>query len=69
MKNKDIRELSIAEIGKKLRDDRDELLHLRLRKDTGQVENPARIRILRREIARLETIRRQKEAAASTAAA
>lgn len=63
MKIKEIRELSIAELDKKVRDDRDELLHLRLRKETGQVEDPARIRILRREIARLITVRNQKAAA------
>lgn len=60
MKAKDIRELSVAEIEKKLRDMRDELLGLNLRKKTGQVENTGRIRVLRREIARFETIKSQK---------
>lgn len=60
MKTKDIRELSVAEIEKKLRDMRDELLGLNLRKKTGQVENTGRIRVLRREIARFETIKSQK---------
>lgn len=60
MKTKDIRELSKAEIEKKLREMRDELLGLNLRKKTGQVENTGRIRILRREIARFETINSQK---------
>ena len=60
MKAKDIRELSVAEIAKKLRDMRDELLGLNLRKKTGQVENTGRIRVLRREIARFETIKSQK---------
>lgn len=64
MKSKDIRELSPDEIRKKLRDLRDELVNLRVRKQTGQVENPSRIRTVRRDIARLETILKQKASAA-----
>ncbi len=55
-----IREMTPEELAKTLRSDREELLNLRLRKNTGQVENPARIRMLRREIARLETIARSR---------
>lgn len=58
-----IREMTPEEIAKTFHSDREELLNLRLRKNTGQVENPARIRTLRREIARLETISREKGAA------
>ncbi|MBQ6534479.1 MAG: 50S ribosomal protein L29 [Opitutales bacterium] len=61
MKTKDIRELSVEEISKKLRDMRAELLNLNVRKGTGQIENPARIRELRRDIARCETIKTQKK--------
>lgn len=60
MKAKEIRELSVEEIGKKLRDMREELLNLNMRKGVAQVENTARIRQLRRDIARFETIRKQK---------
>lgn len=60
MKAKEIRELSVEEIAKKIRDMRDELLNLNIRKGTGQVENTSRIRQLRRDIARLETIKTQK---------
>jgi large subunit ribosomal protein L29 len=63
MKIADIRELSVNEIEKKIRDNRSELLNLRLRKQTGQVEKPHLIRSLRRDIARLETILRQKSVA------
>jgi len=59
-----IREMTPEELSKKLREDRDELLTLRLRKNTGQVDNPARIRTLRREIARIETVSREKKGAA-----
>jgi large subunit ribosomal protein L29 len=60
MTSKEIRELSPAEIQTKLRDTRNELLQLRLRKHTGQVEKPHMIRVLRKDIARLETILAQK---------
>ncbi|MBO7520768.1 MAG: 50S ribosomal protein L29 [Opitutales bacterium] len=60
MKSKDIRELSVEELDKKLREMREELLGLNIRKKTGQVENTARIRVLRRDIARFETIKSQK---------
>jgi large subunit ribosomal protein L29 len=56
MTAKEIRELSAVEIDTKLRDTRAELLHLRLRKNTGQVEKPHLLRTLRKDIARLLTI-------------
>ena len=61
MKSKDIRELSVEELDKKLREMREELLGLNIRKKTGQVENTARIRVLRRDIARFETVKSQKK--------
>ncbi|GHC08850.1 50S ribosomal protein L29 [Cerasicoccus arenae] len=63
MNAKDIRELSPEELNKKLRESRDELVNLRVRKQVGQVENPAQLRTIRRDIARIETILRQKGAA------
>ncbi len=60
MKTKDIRELPLAELGKKIRDSRDQLLELRLKKQTGQVEKTHEITALRRGIARMETIRVEK---------
>lgn len=65
MKAKEIRDLSTQELEKNLRDKRGELLQLRLRKNTGQLENSHLLTTLRRDIARLETIRRQKTVAAS----
>ena len=61
MKSKEIRELSAEEVAKKLREMREELLNLDIRKGTGQVENTGRIRELRRDIARFETIKTQKK--------
>jgi len=60
MKAKEVRELSLEEIEQKLRDARAELDSINIRKVTGQVENTGRIRVLRRDIARLETIKTQK---------
>jgi large subunit ribosomal protein L29 len=64
MKAKEIRELSPAEIQAKLRSTRDQLLQLRLRKQTGQVERTDELRTLRKDIARLETILTAKQRAA-----
>jgi large subunit ribosomal protein L29 len=57
-----LRPLVAAELQKRVREGADELLQLRLRKATGGVENPARIRALRREIARCNTLLREKQA-------
>ena len=70
MKAKEIHQLSTAEIETKLRETRDQLLQLRLRKNTGQVEKPHLLRVYRKDIARLETILTEKKrAAAATSAA
>jgi large subunit ribosomal protein L29 len=61
MTTKEIRELSPAELAVKLREVRDQLLHLRLRKQTGQVEKTHELHSLRKDIARIETILRQKQ--------
>ena len=61
MTSKEIRDLAPAEITTKLRETREQLLQLRLRKNTGQVEKPHLLRTYRKDIARLETILRQKK--------
>jgi large subunit ribosomal protein L29 len=68
MKAKEIRELSTLEITTKIREIRESLLQSRLRKQTGQVEKTHELRSLRKDIARLETILRQKNKAAPAAA-
>lgn len=52
---KEIRELSVAELQKRLQDLKQETFNLRLQQATGQLENPIRIRTIRREIARIST--------------
>lgn len=54
-KAKDIKELSKDELAVRLRDLKQEALNLRLQKATGQLENPARIRQVRRETAQVLT--------------
>ena len=68
MTSKEIRDLSPAEITTKLRETREELLQLRLRKQTGQVEKPDKLRTLRKDVARLLTIENQKKRSAPAAA-
>jgi large subunit ribosomal protein L29 len=68
MKAKEARELSPGEIVTKLRETRDQLLQLRLRKHTGQIEKTHELRSLRKDVARLETVLRQKNTSATPAA-
>jgi len=70
MKFKEIREMSTDELLTKKRDLRQEGLHLRLQQQSGQLEQPSRMRLLRRDVARVETIltQRAKESAAKPAA-
>jgi large subunit ribosomal protein L29 len=67
MKAKEIRELSPAEVTTKLREVRSQFLQLRLRKQTGQIEKTHELHALRKDIARLETILRQKQKAPAAA--
>ena len=63
MKMKEITELSSDELLTKRRDLRQERLHLRLQQQSGQLEQPSRLRLLRRDIGRIETelTRREKQ--------
>ena len=63
MKIKEIIEMSTDELLTKKRDLRQESLHLRLQQQSGQLEQPSRLRLLRREVARIEAVlsKRTKE--------
>ena len=67
MKIKELKEMSTDELLTKKRDLRQETLHLRLQQQSGQLEQPSRLRLLRRDVARVETLltQRDKEAAAA----
>jgi large subunit ribosomal protein L29 len=62
MKYAEVKDLTGEELGEKEAALRDELFKLRLRQATTQVENPMRIRQLRRDIARVQTARRARAA-------
>jgi large subunit ribosomal protein L29 len=64
MKIKEIIEMSTDELLTKRRDLRQESLHLRLQQQSGQLEQPSRLRLVRRDVARIETVltTRNKEA-------
>jgi large subunit ribosomal protein L29 len=61
MKASDIRELSADEIKNQISQAQEELFRLRFRSATQQLENPALIKSLRRNVARMRTILRQRE--------
>jgi large subunit ribosomal protein L29 len=56
MKFKEMAEMSTEELQTRKRDMRQESLHLRLQQQSGQLEQPSRLRLLRRDVARVETI-------------
>jgi large subunit ribosomal protein L29 len=60
MKFKEISEMSSDELMTKKRDLRQESLHLRLQQQSGQLEQPSRLRLLRRDVARVETALTQR---------
>ncbi|MGJ7036583.1 50S ribosomal protein L29 [Anoxybacillus eryuanensis] len=65
MKAKEIRELTTAEIEQKIKVLKEELFNLRFQLATGQLENTARIREVRKAIARMKTVIREREIAAN----
>lgn len=56
MKSADIRKLAPEEIRSKISDARDELMKLRFQQVSGQLTDPSRLNVLRKDIARMETI-------------
>ena len=68
MKIKEIVEMSTDELLTKKRDLRQESLHLRLQQQSGQLEQPSRLRLVRRDVARIETVLSQRAKAAAQAA-
>jgi len=61
MKAKEIRELTTAEIEQNVKEMKEELFNLRFQLATGQLENTARIKDVKRSIARLKTVVRERE--------
>jgi len=69
MKASDARAMSIDQIDDEVLKLKKEKFNLRFQRATGQLENTSRVRVVRRDIARLKTIARQKRAGAPEPAA
>jgi len=63
VKAKELRDLSLDELEAKERELRGELFNARVKHSTGQLENTAKLRTVRRDVARLETVLREKHGA------
>ncbi len=61
MKVEQIRQLNDTELVAKLKEFKDELFNLRFQMATGQLDNPMRLRQVRKNIARVKTIQRERE--------
>ena len=61
LKNNDLRNLSTEELNKKLAESKEELFNLRFSQATGNLEKPSRIKELRKLVARIKTIIRERE--------
>ncbi|NBE80829.1 50S ribosomal protein L29 [Micromonospora sp. WMMD1128] len=67
VKASELRELSDEELVTKLREAKAELFNLRVQGATGQLDNNRRLQVIRREIARIYTIMRERELGLSAA--
>ena len=65
MKAKDYRDLSDEQLESHLHDTRQELFNLRFQAATGALENTARLKLAKREIARILTVRNERAEASS----
>jgi large subunit ribosomal protein L29 len=65
MKAADVRDMTPDQLGDKLVELKKEAFNLRFQKATGQLENTARFREIRRDVARVQTMLNEKQAAAS----
>jgi large subunit ribosomal protein L29 len=61
MKVKDLKELTMEELDQQLQDIKKEQFNLQVQQVSGQLENPARIKQLRRTVARIKTIQNAKK--------
>ena len=60
MKAAELRDLDAEELGARERDLTDQLFRMRIQKSMGQLESPEKIRVVRRDLARIKTVLRQK---------
>jgi len=67
MKARELRDLTKEELLKKKKDFKEEIFNLRFQHSTGQLENTARMKLLKRDVARIEMVLREKELQAGKA--
>jgi len=61
MKARELRDLTAEELLKKKKDFKEEIFNLRFQHSTGQLENTSRMKLLRRDVARIEMALREKD--------
>jgi large subunit ribosomal protein L29 len=61
MKATEVRELTVDDLRARVKDLEDQTFRLRIQKSMGQLEAPAKVREIRRDLARIKTILREKE--------
>ncbi len=61
MKATEIRELTVDDLRARVKDHEDRIFRLRIQKSMGQLEAPGKVREIRRDLARIKTILREKE--------
>ena len=66
MKAKDLRDLTDDELETRLSDTRREVFNLRFQAETGALENSARLKLAKRDLARILTLRRERQASGET---
>ncbi len=67
MKIFEIREIPDLELEKRIRDEEENLVHLRFQKATSQLESPIKVRLVRRDIAKMKTVLRERQRAKAKA--
>jgi large subunit ribosomal protein L29 len=65
MKASEIRELGVDELQQRVREMDDQLFRLRIQKSMGQLEAAPKLKAVRRDLARVKTVLREKETASS----
>ena len=60
-KTSDLRDLPVSELEERLTETKEELFNLRFQNATGQLDNYKRLGVLRKDVARIKTILRQRE--------
>jgi large subunit ribosomal protein L29 len=61
MEAKELRDLNVDDLARKRGELREEISHLKLKRATGRLDNPMQLRKIKRDLARVETVLRERE--------